>query len=859
MSWLNKDKEHHDKINHPHTQHTISSFFFSHKVMTPPPLVVVPMKTPPRIVALHCLVLVLVAFSALSFFVFLIRHDSPEDVGRFDVSAKINALASFGDERGGADVVHAIRLEEEQDEEVDEVATEDAVEVTSEEEQEEEMVMINSTSSTSAEDGTVPQYVVPLFVKPLGSFGCPFGWQSPSELSTWCFHVSLSLLSVDEANRKCMSLGNDGGLRASLAFVESHEENAFLCKILMRVNNRFNRPDQILIGSSPVVSDTGEVQIVGWWGNSGEVVKSSSHSHKNVFAPYRIKHFRKSDMAKAFFENADSVAGADNEEEIATMPPKILTDRKVTMLTCSTKGSDIWEVAPDSFVPYACAAKKTKTWTPIAPFKDRDTTLNEIQSEESLKWSKIQPFNSDSLKSCPGLLDNNAQSTQHHSPLLSKLDAQILWKLTAKTKLHDEGERAFAIWQSKSWFGWLDFWVEYLAKYRDFHVAPWGKYVTSSRAAKERLGWSGIFSLPSLTQKYRNGGLVVMSRFPIPTHVLTYFPPGTLVNQIYTDPFASVPLGDKLDLVQILDEYAANLRCEGAADLAIMPHSFDLLDSKNCRRAFEYVRNQGKNSSWMFKTVRHGGAGIILGTSTQVVSRLTRLGCNPQSPPPSMPQPLRLEVLQQVIDNPLLLDGRKIDVRVFVLVSSTKPLMVFVHKEPYFRASMKKFQGSSFEKARLITNTHIQKNARSYNNFTDKDWADHILTPERVRLYASRAGIRPDFWSQVVFPRVKRSVRTIMLAASHTIVDRRPGQWKLFGVDFIVDEFFRPYLLDWNAFPGWDWSYRIPWALEYRKRILGDSWRVMLDIQRGKALDETKHMTPRSGGYELVFHGTQQN
>ena len=112
-----------------------------------------------------------------------------------------------------------------------------------------------------------------------------------------------------------------------------------------------------------------------------------------------------------------------------------------------------------------------------------------------------------------------------------------------------------------------------------------------------------------------------------------------------------------------------------------------------------------------------------------------------------------------------------------------------------------------------------------------------------------------DFWDEIVLPRIKRAVRIVVDASAHTIVDRRPGQWKLFGVDFVLDNNLYPWLVDWNAFPGWDWSYRHIWALRYRRRILGDMWRLVLDTQRGEALKDS-YEAPRSAGFELVYHGS---
>src|SRR3546814_748763 len=48
-------------------------------------------------------------------------------------------------------------------------------------------------------------------------------------------------------------------------------------------------------------------------------------------------------------------------------------------------------------------------------------------------------------------------------------------------------------------------------------------------------------------------------------------------------------------------------------------------------------------------------------------------------------------VMQQYISNPLLLDGYKFDLRLYVLVTSFQPLEVFIYKEGFARLSTRKY------------------------------------------------------------------------------------------------------------------------------------------------------------------------
>lgn len=68
-------------------------------------------------------------------------------------------------------------------------------------------------------------------------------------------------------------------------------------------------------------------------------------------------------------------------------------------------------------------------------------------------------------------------------------------------------------------------------------------------------------------------------------------------------------------------------------------------------------------------------------------------------------------VMQQYIANPLLLDGYKFDLRLYVLVTSFQPLEAFIYKEGFARLSTRKYCTDSDKLGDLfihLTNSSIQ-------------------------------------------------------------------------------------------------------------------------------------------------------
>ena len=68
--------------------------------------------------------------------------------------------------------------------------------------------------------------------------------------------------------------------------------------------------------------------------------------------------------------------------------------------------------------------------------------------------------------------------------------------------------------------------------------------------------------------------------------------------------------------------------------------------------------------------------------------------------------------MQEYITDALLLDGRKFDIRVFVLISGTKPYMMFYHNG-YLRVAIQPFDINGPMENHL-TNTHIQSRQKDY-------------------------------------------------------------------------------------------------------------------------------------------------
>jgi len=81
-------------------------------------------------------------------------------------------------------------------------------------------------------------------------------------------------------------------------------------------------------------------------------------------------------------------------------------------------------------------------------------------------------------------------------------------------------------------------------------------------------------------------------------------------------------------------------------------------------------------------------------------------------------------VMQRYLKNPLLLNGYKFDLRIYVLVTSVNPLEAFIYKEGFGRFSTQPYTLDPTDKANNyihLTNVSINKNNLKNYDVAKKD------------------------------------------------------------------------------------------------------------------------------------------
>ena len=164
-------------------------------------------------------------------------------------------------------------------------------------------------------------------------------------------------------------------------------------------------------------------------------------------------------------------------------------------------------------------------------------------------------------------------------------------------------------------------------------------------------------------------------------------------------------------------------------------------------------------------------------------------------------------VVQPYLERPHLLEGRKWDLRTYVVVTSLFPLRAYIHSRGLVRLSTTAYDPrakSGGNKSQYLTNTSINRKYASMNDIT---WSFEKL---KQRLGAKTFAL--------LFQRIQTAVAFTLLASLHAFSTHYSGYspwsadsekhfrcancYQLLGVDLIADEKLHPRVIEVNGEPS---------------------------------------------------------
>jgi hypothetical protein len=196
----------------------------------------------------------------------------------------------------------------------------------------------------------------------------------------------------------------------------------------------------------------------------------------------------------------------------------------------------------------------------------------------------------------------------------------------------------------------------------------------------------------------------------------------------------------------------------------------------------EWEEKDGKQNYWIVKpAAKSRGRGIF------VINDVTQI---------TYGEPL---VVQKYLKNPLLMNGFKFDLRIYVTVTSYNPLEAFIYKEGFARLSTTPFTldpESMTNKFIHLTNYSIQKKAINRSDIDNSYGGTKISLTSLKKYYKEKGLDYEDMWEQ------SKAIWVKSLIACQNEIPYNPWCFELYGYDIMIDDNGRWWLVEINSSPS---------------------------------------------------------
>lgn len=172
----------------------------------------------------------------------------------------------------------------------------------------------------------------------------------------------------------------------------------------------------------------------------------------------------------------------------------------------------------------------------------------------------------------------------------------------------------------------------------------------------------------------------------------------------------------------------------------------------------------------------------------------------------------KLSIVQNYLHNPLLLNGRKFDFRMYMTIGSSNPLMAFYH-DGFLRVSLYEYDVNEKDKKVLLTNLALNddvysdaKKGKLHHGMTEEDLKiAQQWSFERLQEYLLQVGkiTDPNWLENYLRPEFKKAMIHLIRMSSHTFL-RQSSLYEFYGVDFMLDDDLTLWFIEANSGPALD-------------------------------------------------------
>jgi phosphoenolpyruvate phosphomutase len=273
-----------------------------------------------------------------------------------------------------------------------------------------------------------------------------------------------------------------------------------------------------------------------------------------------------------------------------------------------------------------------------------------------------------------------------------------------------------------------------------------------------------------------------------------------------------------------------NLRNHSAVspdvDTSFYPESFCLFANRTKNEAIVKLQDPAyRNVPWLLKPGNNSrGRGIVIYDDPEKIDIALRRESGKFTDQ---------EILQRYITNPLLLNGRKSELRIYWVILSTEPLVAFLYDTGTVRLTSKEFVLDNFDdKAIHLTNTFQQKQQESYDPSQPLKWSFEDLDAYLVTQGKTSCS---SFTRDILLPKLQSHLSIILDATREELNKGLPKQghcFALLGADVILDDNLNVFISEIQEGPGLSFDDHI------KEKLIPAMLSDLVDLIRDSKLNQ---------------------
>jgi tubulin polyglutamylase TTLL9 len=279
-------------------------------------------------------------------------------------------------------------------------------------------------------------------------------------------------------------------------------------------------------------------------------------------------------------------------------------------------------------------------------------------------------------------------------------------------------------------------------------------------------------------------------------------------------------------------------KLEEAVKLDFFPVTFSLPADYSL---FETEYRKNPNSVWIMKPpAKAQGKGIFLFTKISQISEWKKdlkygSAKDREQAGKDLPEAY---LAQRYLDNPHLVGGKKYDLRIYALVVSYSPLVVYLYRSGFARFCHHRFTMKDVDNTFIhVTNVAVQKMNPKYTAQSGCKWGIRNLREFFMSTVGEAATNKVFGDIQTLILKTLHSVEKIMMQDKHC--------FELYGYDVLIDDTLRPWLIEVNASPSLTAETPADYHLKFN--LLEDMFNIV-DMEKKRQGNDD-----RIGGFDLIW------